>query len=179
MNLKILFVNIINSLISIVYYSIGNVRASIQGVKLGRGAKVSPKATVKNAYFIGNAIIGSSVCFGEGSYIGSGIVTSGNIGKYCSIADNVIIGPTEHDYNAITLSPSMAIKLNLNHKIVEKEVPPPQIMDEVWIGANVVILKGVTIGRGAIIAAGAVVTRNVPAMEIWGGVPAKLIKTRI
>ena len=44
---------------------------------------------------------------------------------------------------------------------------------DVWLGANVVVLKGVTIGRGAIIAAGAVVNQNVPEFEIWGGVPAR------
>lgn len=47
------------------------------------------------------------------------------------------------------------------------------IEDEVWIGANTVILQGVKIGHGSVIAAGAVVTKDVPSMEIWGGVPAK------
>ena len=47
-----------------------------------------------------------------------------------------------------------------------------------WIGANSTILKGVTIGEGAVIAAGAVVTKDVPAYAIYGGVPAKLIKMR-
>ena len=47
-----------------------------------------------------------------------------------------------------------------------------------WIGARSIILKGVTIGKGAVIAAGSVVTRDVPENEIWGGVPAKLIRRR-
>jgi acetyltransferase-like isoleucine patch superfamily enzyme len=50
--------------------------------------------------------------------------------------------------------------------------------EDVWLGANVVVLKGVTIGRGAIIAAGAVVRQAIPAHEIWGGVPAKKITDR-
>lgn len=52
------------------------------------------------------------------------------------------------------------------------------IEEDVWCGANVTILKGVTIGRGSIIAAGAVVTKNIPAYSIAGGVPAKVIKKK-
>ena len=52
------------------------------------------------------------------------------------------------------------------------------IEDDVWICHNATIVGGVTIGKGAIIAAGAVVTQNVPPCEIWGGVPAKKIRDR-
>ena len=52
------------------------------------------------------------------------------------------------------------------------------IEEDVWIGTEAVILKGVTIGRGAIIAAGSVVTKSVGAFEIWGGVPAKKVRMR-
>lgn len=65
---------------------------------------------------------------------------------------------------------------------VEEKLPendqPVIIEEDVWCGANVTILKGVTIGRGSVIAAGAVVTKNVGEYEIWGGVPAKKIKNR-
>ena len=54
-----------------------------------------------------------------------------------------------------------------------------RVMDDVWIGANVVILKGCVIEKGAIVAAGAVLTKSVPAYEIWGGVPAKRIGSRL
>lgn len=47
---------------------------------------------------------------------------------------------------------------------------------KVWIGANAVILRGVSIGDGAIVVAGAVVKHDIPAHEIWGGIPAKKIK---
>jgi acetyltransferase-like isoleucine patch superfamily enzyme len=50
--------------------------------------------------------------------------------------------------------------------------------EDVWLGVNVVVLKGVTIGEGAVVAAGAVVNKNIPANEIWGGIPAKFIKMR-
>ena len=52
------------------------------------------------------------------------------------------------------------------------------IEDGCWVGANVTILKGVTIGRGSVVAAGAVVTRSCPPYSIVGGVPARVIKPR-
>ena len=52
------------------------------------------------------------------------------------------------------------------------------IEDDAWLGAHVVVLPGVTIGCGAIIGAGSVVTRDVPAWEVWAGVPAKFLKVR-
>lgn len=52
------------------------------------------------------------------------------------------------------------------------------IEDDVWCGTNVTILKGVTIGHGSVVAAGAVVTKSFPPYSIIGGVPAKLIKMR-
>lgn len=52
------------------------------------------------------------------------------------------------------------------------------IEDDVWGGANVTILKGVTVGRGSVVAAGAVVTRSCPPYSIIGGVPARLIRRR-
>ena len=65
--------------------------------------------------------------------------------------------------------------------VTDAEKPPccdadVVIGDDVWIGANVTILKGVHIGRSAIIAAGAVVTHDIPEFAIAGGVPAKVIK---
>ena len=52
------------------------------------------------------------------------------------------------------------------------------IGDDVWIGVNTIILKGVTIGEGAVISAGSVVTKDIPPYQIWGGVPAKFLKER-
>jgi len=53
-----------------------------------------------------------------------------------------------------------------------------EIEDDVWIGAHAIILRGICIGRGSIVSAGAIVTRNVPPYSIVGGVPAKVIKFR-
>lgn len=65
-----------------------------------------------------------------------------------------------------------------HQEIYASEPKPVHIGNHVWVGMNATIMKGVTIGDNAIIAAGAVVTKDVPAGEIWGGVPAKFIKMR-
>mgnify|MGYP000211546763 CR=1 FL=1 len=82
-----------------------------------------------------------------------------NIGANCKISWDVIIMDSDmHPLNSFTVQ----------HKSVHIE-------DNVWIGCRCIILKGVTIGKGAIIAAGSVVTKDVPEMKIYGGVPAKYI----
>jgi maltose O-acetyltransferase len=59
-----------------------------------------------------------------------------------------------------------------------KDFPPVQIEDDVWIGARVTILPGIKIGKGAIIGAGAVITKNVPPYAIFAGNPARMIRSR-
>jgi acetyltransferase-like isoleucine patch superfamily enzyme len=85
------------------------------------------------------------------------------IRKNVTIASEAIIWTLHHDYN------------DLNFKTVGDKV----IIEEyVWICSRAVILPGVTIGRGAVVATGSVVTKNVPPFAIVGGVPAKQIGTR-
>lgn len=55
---------------------------------------------------------------------------------------------------------------------------PIVLEEDVWLGVNVVVLKGVTIGKGAVVGAGAIVTKSIPACEIWAGVPARKVGTR-
>ena len=69
------------------------------------------------------------------------------------------------------------IDVTTEEKLPENDLPVV-IEDDVWCGANVTILKGVTIGRGSIVAAGAVVTQSFPPYSVVGGVPAKLLKMR-
>ena len=69
------------------------------------------------------------------------------------------------------------IDVTVQEKLPEND-QPVVIEDDVWCGANVTILKGVTIGRGSVIAAGAVVTKSFPPYSIIGGVPARLLKKR-
>lgn len=69
------------------------------------------------------------------------------------------------------------IDVTREEKLPENDLPVV-IEDDVWVGANVTILKGVTIGRGSIVAAGAVVTKSFPPYSVIGGVPAHLLKRR-
>jgi len=101
------------------------------------------------------------------------------IGRYCSFAYDVkIIASGEHDYRAVANFPFYAhfLKKGIERDTFTKgEV---RIGNDVWIGARATILSGVEIGDGAVVAAGAVVTKNIPPYAIVGGVPAKLIKYR-
>ncbi|MEM5663830.1 CatB-related O-acetyltransferase [Bacillus toyonensis] len=105
-------------------------------------------------------------------------IISGIIGKFCSISYGCQIGMSEHPTNYISTSPYSYGSSNIFGitPYFEEVHSPPIIGNDVWIGGRVIILQGVTIGDGAIIAAGAVVNKDVPPYTIVGGVPAKPIK---
>lgn len=104
---------------------------------------------------------------------------------YCTIAPltigrKVVFGPNptiitgDHRIDVVG---KFMVDIKNADKTPEQDLPVV-IEDDVWCGANVTILKGVTIGRGSVIAAGAVVTKSCPPYSIIGGVPAKIIKSR-
>ena len=108
------------------------------------------------------------------------IIQAAEIGKFTSIGPRCQIGMPEHPVDHMTTSPFI---YNPNRSILDlhswtENHTPPIIGNDVWIGANVVVLQGVKIGDGAIVAAGAVVTKDVEPYSIVGGVPAKMIKKR-
>lgn len=118
---------------------------------------------------------------------GRGEIREVTIGRYCSIADNVNINPTQHpvDWLGITARQYNQGYLGFDRfggkDVQVKEWQSSErveIGNDVWIGTNAVIMGGVKIGDGAIVAAGAVVTKDVPPYAIVGGVPAKVIKYR-
>lgn len=107
-------------------------------------------------------------------YIGKGVcITRSEIGPYVSVANNVSIGQGEHDLTLVSTS-SMFYD-SVFEKLTQKECI---IENNVWVGVDVVILRGVKIGMGAVVAANAVVTKDVPAFTIVAGVPAKVIGIR-
>lgn len=124
----------------------------------------------------------SLVSVGNHSYGTINIVSSGKgskvvIGCYCSIADGVkFIINNEHPTNLLSTYPFQTRILGMGTESFSKG--DIVIGDDVWIGLDAKIMSGVTIGQGAIIAAGAVVTREVPPYAIVGGIPAKVIKYR-
>jgi len=130
----------------------------------------------KHTYIYGKLIIG------DYSYISgpNTFVNNATIGKFCSIARNVTIGPGNHDLNSISTHPFLYSK---KYKLVEEILHiskniTPEIGNDVWIGMNAVILNNVKIGDGAIVAAGSVVSKDVPPYSVVGGVPAKIIRYR-
>lgn len=99
------------------------------------------------------------------------------IGNFCSISDDVtfLIGG-EHDYSRFMSFPYDAFFVTKTADVVAKG--PITLADDVWIGANVTVVSGVSIGQGAVVAAGSVVTKNVPPYAIVGGDPARVIRYR-
>lgn len=102
------------------------------------------------------------------------------IGSFCSFASGIKIGRMNHPINYVSTHPFLYYS---NRGFIEGDKTIPQkdhviIEDDVWIGNNAIILPGVKIGRGAVIGAGAVVTKDVPSYAIFGGVPARLIRWR-
>ena len=99
------------------------------------------------------------------------------IGHYCSIAQEVMfILDADHNVNTISTFP-YKVKMfgEVNEGVSKGDIT---VGDDVWIGFRSTILSGVTIGQGAVVAAGSVVTKDVPPYAIVGGVPAKVLKYR-
>lgn len=130
----------------------------LAGLRIGRGSKIH----VFCRFFeprnieIGEDTLVGELCFLDGR-------AKLKIGDHTDIASQVLIYNSEHD---------------INHPKFEAIEKPVEIDDYVFIGPRAIILPGVKIGKGAVVAAGAVVTKDVPAGKIVGGVPAEIIGER-
>ena len=134
-----------------------------------------------NSFFLSNCILKAAdgwikigndcsvnefaILFGGGELGGGGL----EIGNDVRIAAHVRIVPMNHIYE----DPKMPIRLQKSRCLGIK------IEDDVWLGVGSTVLDGVTIGKGSVIGAGAVVTKNIPPYSIAVGVPAKVIKKRL
>ena len=140
------------------FHSIRNFFYRISGMKIGKNSYIHMWARFFNP---------AGVEIGEGTVIGDHVFLDGRaklmIGNNVDIASHVLIYNSEHDVNSEGFDP------------IEE---PVEIADYVFIGPRAIILPGVKIGKGAVVAAGAIVTSNVKPFEIVGGVPAKPIGER-
>ena len=142
--------------------------ASLSYSKIGVYAGLALHASVAHSFIGDYSSIGrySKVFYAE-------------IGKFCAISWDVTINAINHRYKNLTINafpyvPYVGHFVEIRDSRYDKVV----IKNDVWIGANSVIMPGITIGNGAVIGAGAVVTKNVPDYAIVVGVPAKVLKYR-
>jgi acetyltransferase-like isoleucine patch superfamily enzyme len=128
--------------------------------QLGNYSTIESFSTINNG--VGNVIIGNHTLIG----IGNTIIGPITIGNNVIFAQNVVASALNHEYK------------NINLPIHQQPVltSPIIIEDECWIAANAVITAGVTIGKHSVIAAGAIVTKNIPPYSVAAGNPAKVIK---
>lgn len=114
----------------------------------------------------------TDVKLGNGSGIGANcsIPTGVSIGENVMMGIDILMFTNEHRHDDVTVPMGAQGRT---------PVEPIVIEDDVWIGSRSLIMKGVRIGHGSIIAAGSVVTKSVPPYEIWGGNPARFLKSRL
>ena len=127
---------------------------------LGENSTIEDFCTVNNG--VGDVMIGDSSRIGLGSVI-IGPVT---IGTQVILAQNIVISGLNHTYEDVSV-PTRLQKVTTGLIVIE---------DEVWIGANVVVTAGVTIGKHSVVAGGSVVTKNIPPYSVAVGNPARVIK---
>lgn len=147
---------------------IGRISKKLRGLS----AKGFIKSCGRNVNIEHGAVISTKLSLGDNS----------GVGIDCVIGGEVIIGKD------VMMGPECVI-ISRNHKFSDIEIPmrlqgyvekgPCVIGNDVWIGRRVMIMPGVKIGNGVVIAAGAVVTKDIPDYAIVGGVPAKIMKMRV
>lgn len=127
---------------------------------IGAHSTIEDFCTVNNG--VGDVMIGNDSRVG----IGSVVIGPVSIGNQVIIAQNIVMSGLNHTYTDV----DVPIRLQ------KVTTAPIVIEDEVWIGANAVITAGVTVGRHSVVAAGSVVTKDVPPYSIVAGTPARVIK---
>lgn len=136
-----------------------------------------------------NTKLGKGVVVGHGTVVANSTIKeftfinrnagifSAEIGPYCSIGPNVLIGENEHLTEKITTCQALYPE-RIQTSSMERNAQRTYIEPDVWVGGGSVILKGIRVGVGSVIGAGAVVTKDVSPFSIVGGVPAKVIRYR-
>lgn len=149
------------------------------GVCMTSDNQIGQKSHILSNTILNHVNIGSYTYIGENS-----IFQNTSIGNYCSISREVFCGLGSHPLDLFSTSPLFYRRHNtfgleiVNDDSSYVEYQPITIGNDVWIGARAIIMDGVTIGNGAVIAAGSIVTKDVPPYAIVAGVPAKTIRYR-
>lgn len=133
--------------------------------RVGRNFRIGIGSVILNPKTVH---IGDDVFFGPGTYISS--PTTIEIGNRVMFGPQVMLIGGDHDLDNSDVS--------LRFAPAPPKPPPIVIEDDAWLASRVIVLKAVRIGRGAVIGAGSVVTRNVPPMVICAGNPARVIRER-
>lgn len=146
---------------SIIYRSVRMDTPPYRHFSLGRKSVIESFSCINNA--VGDVLIGDFTRIG----LHNTIIGPVTIGNHVNLAQGVTITALNHNFKDITL--------RIDQQGVSTNTVT--ISDDVWIGTNAVVLPGVTIGTHSVVAAGAVVTKDVPPYTIVAGIPAKVIKT--
>ena len=146
-----------------------------RGIKIFGEFSIATDIRTEEDVSFGSVTINKNCSFGRKSYVNNGFFWENvDVGRYCSIAYNVFIGAPQHPIEKLTSHPINSVEKGF----LEKPKPKTIIGNDVWIGANVVVVEGVNISDGAVIGAGAVVVKDVEPYAIVGGVLARLIRHR-
>ena len=132
----------------------------------------------KGNAFGSNLFLHEMSSVGSYNHIGNGtMMANAKVGSYCSIAPYVKLGQMEHDLKCVSTSTQI---FGPKHGITnfDGDKAPTVIENDVWLAANVIVLQNVTVHTGAVVGAGAVVTKDIPPYAIAVGVPAKVIGYR-
>ncbi|MBD1395399.1 CatB-related O-acetyltransferase [Mucilaginibacter glaciei] len=155
-----------------------------QHLRIGYLSRIS-NVTFGRYNIVGEHCMLINCSMGDFSYVNSySYVLNAAIGRYCSIGPNVKIAPGKHPTSVfvsthpVTFNNQVNMLRNYCKEEKFRNYSPVTIGNDVWIGANAIIIDGVNIADGAIIAANSLVTKDVGPFEIVGGTPAKFIKKR-
>jgi len=170
-------------------------RARVLGLEIfGAGRSTADDFSFERGSGFKFASIDQKVSLGAYSYVVSGYLCGVSIGRYCSFGESVQIGRQSHPIDWVSTSPfgylhskkvadvnyeGHAFHGDFCHTEAPTKLKQITIGHDVWIGHAAMVLPGLTIGNGAIIAAGAVVTKDVEPYSIVGGNPARHIRYRV
>lgn len=154
-------------------------------VRFNRSVQIADGSSFEGANSIGDGSYFDGR-MGFGSYMCGDCRIEGNIGRFSSIAHGVRVLRGTHPFEApfVTTSPvffstrKQAMETFAKEQMFDEILPPVTIGNDCWIGERVSIVGGCSIGDGAVVLTGAVVTKDVPPYAVVGGVPAKILKYR-